>query len=79
MTQALVEILKEVDQLSAIEKAELADRLAESLGSDIPEEIENEQIAIVRKRIAEVESGSVELISGEEAFKQVQRIICEAQ
>ncbi|CAN5570138.1 hypothetical protein BH20VER1_BH20VER1_18830 [soil metagenome] len=52
MTQAVSDILREVVQLSPPERADLADRLIETLASDIPPEIERAQIDEVRRRIA---------------------------
>lgn len=78
MTQVLAEILKEVDQLSAPEKAELANHLAERLGGEIPPEIEHAQLDVVKRRIAEVESGEIELISGEVASARVLQAISQA-
>ncbi|CAN5368947.1 hypothetical protein BH09VER1_BH09VER1_05710 [soil metagenome] len=75
MTQALAEILKEVDLLSEGEKAELADHLIERLGGEIPADLEQEQLDTVQRRIAEVESGQVQLIPGAEAFAQVRQAV----
>jgi putative addiction module component (TIGR02574 family) len=79
MTQAIAQILKEAEQLSAPERAELADRLLESLAHDIPPAIAAAQIAEVRRRIVEVESGKVALIPGEEALAQVRRLVASAR
>lgn len=75
VTQALAEILKEVDQLSSSEKAELADHLAEQLGGEIPPDVERSHLDIVQRRLAEVESGAVELIPGDIALAQVRQAI----
>jgi putative addiction module component (TIGR02574 family) len=75
MTQAVAQILEEAEQLSAAERAELADRIVESLAHDVPSEIAEAQIAEVRRRIAEVESGEVALIPGDEALAHVRRIV----
>ncbi len=75
MTQVLAEILKEVNQLSFTEKAELADHLAERLGSEIPPAVERSQLDLVQRRIAEVESGTVDLIPGHTALAQVREAI----
>jgi len=71
----LADILKEVDQLSLPEKAELADLLAECLGSEIPPEVERCQLDLVQQRVAEVGSGAVELIPGRAALAQVREAI----
>ncbi len=67
MTQAVTEILRDAVQLSPLERAELADRLVETLASDMLPEIERAQIAEVRRRMAQVESGEVTLVPGEQA------------
>lgn len=78
MTQAVAQILEEVEQLTAQERAELADRIVESLARDIPPDIAQAQIAEVRSRIAQVESGEVTLVPGEEALAHVRRILASA-
>ena len=75
MTQAVAKIFESAEQLSAPERAELADRLVESLAKQIPAEIEAAQLNEVRQRIAQVESGEVELIPGEEALAQIRRLL----
>ena len=79
MTQAVAHILEEADQLSASERAELADRILESLAHDIPPDIAAVQTAEVRRRIAEVESGEVALIPGDEALAHVRRLVASAR
>ncbi|MEP6822409.1 MAG: addiction module protein [Chthoniobacterales bacterium] len=79
MTQAVSEILEEAERLSAPERAELADRLVERLVHDIPPDIAAAQIAEVRQRIAQVESGEVSLIPGDEALAHVRRIVASAR
>lgn len=78
MTLAVAEILKEVDQLSVSEKAELADFLAERLGNEIPSDIEQTHLDAVRRRVAEVEAGQVELIPGSVALAQIRQAISQA-
>ena len=79
MTQAVAHILAEVEQLSPPERAELADRLVETLAHSIPPEIERAQIEEVRRRITQVESGEVTLIPGEQALDQVRRLVASAR
>ncbi len=79
MTQAVAHILKEVEQLSESERVELTDRLVEDLAGNISPEIEKAQLAEVRNRVAEVEAGSVALISGEDALAHVRRIVAGAR
>lgn len=78
MTQAVAQILEQAEQLSTSDRAELAGRIVESLARDIPPDIAAAQIAEVRRRIAQVESGEVSLIPGDEALAQVRRIVASA-
>ena len=79
MTDAVSHILSEVDQLSPPERADLADRLVERLTQNIPPEIERAQIEEVRRRVAQVESGEVTVIPGEQALEQVRRLVASAR
>ena len=79
MTQAVAHILEEAEQLSAPERAELADRIVESLAHNIPSDIAAAQVAEVRRRIAEVESGEVSLIPGDEALAHVRQLVASAR
>ena len=79
MTPAVAHILEEAGQLSAPERAELADRIVESLAHDIPPDIAAAQVAEVRRRIAEVETGEVALIPGDEALARVRQILASAR
>jgi len=75
MTQAVAHILEEVEHLSPPERAELADHLVETLAHNIPPEIERAQIEEVRRRIAQVNSGEVTLIPGDQGLEQVRRLV----
>lgn len=75
MTQAVAQILEEVEQLSAPERAELADRIVESLAHDISPDVAQAQIVEVRRRIAQIEGGEVHLIPGAEALARVRRLV----
>lgn len=79
MTEAVAHILEEAEQLSVPERAELAERIVESLAHDIPEDIAQSQIAEVRRRIAQVETGEVTLVPGEEALAHVRRLVASAR
>ena len=48
------------------------------IAHDIPADIAAVQTAEVRRRIAQVESGEVSLIPGDEAFAHVRRIVASA-
>lgn len=78
MTEAVAHILAEVEQLSPPERADIADRLMEMLGETIPPAIERAQIG-VRHRVAQVESGEVTIIPGEEALQQVRQLVASAR
>lgn len=79
MTQAVAHLLEEAEQLSAAERAELADRLVESLAHDIPADIAAAQLIEVRRRISEVESGEITPIPGEQALARVRELITSAR
>jgi putative addiction module component (TIGR02574 family) len=79
MTRAVAQILEEAEQLSAEERADLADRIVEKLAQKIPVDIAAAQITEVQRRIAEVESGCVTLIPGEEALARVRALVASAR
>lgn len=79
MTQAVAHILKKAEQLSAPERAELADRLVERLAHNMPPALTEAQISEVRRRIADVESGKIALVPGAEALAHVRRIVAAAR
>ena len=79
MTQAVTHLLAEIERLSPPERADLADCIVETLIDNTPPEIERAQIDEVRRRIAEVESGAVSLIPGEQALDQVRRLVASAR
>ena len=56
-------------------RAELTERLIESLAQDVSPEITHLQLAEVRRRIAQVESGEVELVPGDEALARVRSLL----
>ena len=75
MTPAVAQILGEAERLTAPERAELVDCIVEEFAQSIPPEIESAHISEVRRRIAEVESGKVSPIPGDEALAQVRRLL----
>lgn len=79
MTQAVAKILESAELLSAPERAELTDRLVESQIHHIPADIEAAQKNEVRRRIAQVESGEVELIPGDVALAEVRHLLNSAR
>jgi putative addiction module component (TIGR02574 family) len=72
-------ILAEVARLSPPERADLADRLVETLTEGISPEIERAHLEEVRRRSAQIESGEVTTISGEEALDRVRRLVAAAR
>ena len=78
MTQAVAHLLEEVDQRSAVERAELADLLIERISHDVSPEVERSQLVEVRRRIREVESSDVSLVDGATALAQVRQIVASA-
>lgn len=75
MTQAVARILADVEQLSADERAELADRLVAEVANHVLRDVEQAQFAELRRRIAQVEAGEVQLIPGEEALARVRGMV----
>jgi putative addiction module component (TIGR02574 family) len=58
-------------------RTELAERLIASLADDVSPEIIEAQLTEVRRRIAQVESGEVALIPGDEALARVRSLLAE--
>ena len=71
------EIFRDAMALPPDARAELTERLVESLAQDISPEITSAQLAEVRRRIAQVESGEVELIPGDEALARVRSLLAQ--
>jgi putative addiction module component (TIGR02574 family) len=71
------EIFRDAMALPPEARAELTERLVESLAQDISPEITSAQLAEVRRRIAQVESGEVELIPGDEALARVRNLLAQ--
>jgi len=71
------EIFRDAVALPPDVRAELTERLVASLAEDISPEIASAQLAEVRRRIAQVESGEVALIPGDEALARVRKLLGE--
>ena len=71
------EIFRDAMALPTDARAELTERLVESLAQDISPEITTAQLAEVRRRIAQVESGEVELVPGDEALARVRNLLAQ--
>lgn len=71
------EIFRDAMSLAPEVRAELAERLIGSLAEDVSPEITKAQLAEVRRRIAEVESGEVELIPGDEVLARARTLLAQ--
>jgi len=71
------EIFRDAVSLPPDVRAELTERLVASLAEDISPEITSAHLAEVRRRIAQVESGEVALIPGDEALARVRNLLME--
>ena len=71
------EILLDALALPPDARAELTERLVESLARDISPEITSAQLAEVGRRIAQVESGGAVLIPGDEALARVRSLLAQ--
>lgn len=71
------EIFREAMTLPPEVRAELAERLIGSLAEDVSPEITSAQLAEVRRRIVEVESGQVEMIPGDEVLARARRLLAD--
>jgi putative addiction module component (TIGR02574 family) len=71
------EIFRDAMALPPDARTELTERLVESLAQEISPEITSAQLAEVRRRIAQVESGEVELIPGDEALARVRNLLAQ--
>ena len=69
------EIFRDAVALPPDARAELTERLIASLADDVAPEITTAQLAEVRRRIAEVESGEATLIPGDEALARVRNLL----
>jgi len=71
------EIFQDAVALPLDVRAELTERLIASLADDVSPESTKAQLAEVRRRIAQVESGEVALIPGDEVLARVRRLLAE--
>jgi len=71
------EIFRDAVALPHDARAELTERLIASLAEDVAPEITGAQLAEVRRRIAQVESGEAKLIPGDEVLAEVRRLLAE--
>ncbi len=71
------EIFRDAMALPPDARAELTERLIESLAQGISPDITKAQLAEVRRRIVQVESGEVELVPGDEALARVRNLLAQ--
>jgi putative addiction module component (TIGR02574 family) len=71
------EIFREAMTPSPEVRAELAERLIGSLAEDVSPEITEAQLAEIKRRIADVESGKAKLIPGDEVLARARRLLAE--
>ena len=71
------EVFQDAVALPPEVRAELTERLIASLAEDVAPEITSAQLAEVRRRIAQVESGEATLIPGDEALARVRNLLAE--
>ena len=72
---AAEQLCQDVLALPAETRVELTERLIASLADDVPAEIQRAQLDEVRRRIAQIESGEVALVPGEEALARVRNVL----
>lgn len=71
------EIFRDAMALPPDVRAELTERLVASLAEDVSPEITTAQLAEVRRRITQVESGEGALIPGDEALARVRSLLAQ--
>ena len=71
MAATIEQILEEALALPDDSRLLLAERLVESVSSSANPDLEARQLAEVRRRMADVNAGRVELVSGEAALREV--------
>lgn len=69
MSATIDAVYEEALGLTDDSRMELVERLITSIGCD--PDLESEQLAVVRRRMQEVENGSVRMIPAEEVFRRI--------
>lgn len=75
MSDTVKQIAHQAMQLTPAQRAELADLLVESLESTPPDEIQKLWVDEANERLAEVRSGKVETIPGEDVLAEARRLL----
>ena len=73
MPDPVAELSQRALTLAPQDRARLAEELLASLGGDLEPEVDAAWDAELKKRIAEVESGTVKLLPADEVFERVRR------
>ena len=73
MSNALSELKQKAAQLTEVERAELALELIESLDDKVDADADEAWRVEIERRIADVESGKVQLIPGDQVFARIRR------
>lgn len=71
------EIFRHAMTLPPDVRAELTERLIASLAEEVPPEISSAQLAEVRRRISQVESGEAVLVPGDQVLARVRQLLTE--
>ena len=71
----LDQIVEEVNHLSPAQVAELVDRLTLNLHHAVDPQIEDAWKQEARRRLAELESGQVKTIPGQEVSERIRKIV----
>jgi hypothetical protein len=79
MPTSAEQLYKEALSLPLEARADLTERLVVALAEEIPNEITRAQLDEVRRRIAQVDSGEVALVPGDEALARARTILAEHQ
>jgi putative addiction module component (TIGR02574 family) len=75
MSDLVTELSQRARQLAPEDRARLAEELLASLEGDVDPEVDAAWDEELRKRIAEVEGGAVELVPADEVFARVRRTL----
>jgi putative addiction module component (TIGR02574 family) len=75
MAATLEQIVHEALQLTPAQRAEVADILVESLESTPPDEVQKLWIDEATRRLAEIRSGNVTTIPGDDVLAEARRLI----
>lgn len=75
MTDPVAEASKLALALEPEDRARLAETLLASLRGDVDPDIEAAWDEEIRRRVAEIDAGTAEMVSGEEAFARARRAL----